>query len=318
MGGVEVLYIGGEGRSGSTVLAALLGTWPGFVSVGEIRGVWRALDTNERCGCGASFSACPFWTEVGERAFGGWERIDHRRLIDADARLARHRQIARVLQGRRSRRFGAAYAELTDALARLYQAVAGVSDGATIVDSTKDPQYALILRGVPGLDLRLVHLVRDSRAVAFSWAKKGVERPEYADLPELRGTPMNTQPVRRSALEWSAKNLILEGLARSLPHLRVRYEDLFPDARRELPRIVELAGDTGLAQSLREAPEPLTSFEALPLHTVGGNRVRFRRGPVELARDEEWRRVMPDRQRNEVTALTLPLLKAYGYPIRVG
>jgi hypothetical protein len=297
------------------VLAALLGTWPEFVSVGEIRGVWRARDTDERCGCGASFSTCPFWTEVGKRAFGGWEHIDHRRLIELDTKLARHRQIGRALLGRRSPRFGRGYAALTEALGRLYAAVAEVSDGATIVDSTKDPQYALILRGVQGVDLRLVHLVRDSRGVAFSWAKKDVERPEYADLPQLRGTPMNSRDVRRTAFEWSAKNLILQGLGLTCPHIRVRYEDLFPDARREVARIVQLAGKPQLAESLRE---PLTSFDALPLHTVGGNRVRFQRGPVELARDEQWKRGMPARERREVTALTLPLLKAYGYPVDGG
>jgi hypothetical protein len=314
VGGVEVLYIGGEGRSGSTVLAALLGTWTGFVSVGEIRGVWRALDTDELCGCGEHFSACPFWTAVGERAFGGWDGVDHRALIQADTELARHRRLVRVLRGRRSR-FGEEYGALTDALGRLYAAVADETGGATIVDSTKDPQYALILRGVAGLDLRLVHLVRDSRGVAFSWGKKNVERPEYADHPQLRGTPMNTRPVVRAALEWSAKNLLMESLGRSAPHVRVRYEDLFPDARRELARIVELAGTPELAAAL---PDPLTSFDAQPLHTVGGNRVRFRRGPTELARDEQWRTDMPARKRNEVTALTLPLLKAYGYPVGVG
>src|SRR5690349_13356603 len=81
----QVLYIAGEGRSGSTVLAALLGTYENYVSVGEIRGVWRAVETDELCGCGLQFSQCPFWTEVGRDAFGGWEHVDHERLIGLDA-----------------------------------------------------------------------------------------------------------------------------------------------------------------------------------------------------------------------------------------
>ena len=35
-----VLYIGGDGRSGSTLLAAILGNHEGFFPVGEIRTVW--------------------------------------------------------------------------------------------------------------------------------------------------------------------------------------------------------------------------------------------------------------------------------------
>ena len=38
---VRVLYVAGAGRSGSTVLANLLGEVPGFVSVGEVRFLWE-------------------------------------------------------------------------------------------------------------------------------------------------------------------------------------------------------------------------------------------------------------------------------------
>ena len=65
---VVVLYIGGDGRSGSTMLAALLGNHEGFFPIGEFRKVWRALTNDELCGCGESFSRCEFWRRVGERA----------------------------------------------------------------------------------------------------------------------------------------------------------------------------------------------------------------------------------------------------------
>jgi len=314
LGRVKVLYIAGEGRSGSTVLAALLGTWPRFVSVGEIRGVWRALETEERCGCGEPFLACPFWRRVGDEAFGGWRRVDYKKLIAIDEELARHRHVARGARGPHSRRYGTSYAYLVDALSRLYAGVASVSDGATIVDSTKDPQYALLLSGA-SVDLRLVHLVRDSRGVAFSWAKPNVARPQYADHSELRGTPMNTMPAWRSAAEWSAKNLMLHALSTRRATIRVRYEDLFPDACVELARILRLADRLDLADDIEQRESALTSFEALPLHTVGGNRVRFERGILTLKRDDEWKSRMARRERRVVTALTFPLLMAYGYPI---
>ena len=41
MSDVPVLYIGGWGRSGSTLLAHVLAEVPGFVSVGELRYVWQ-------------------------------------------------------------------------------------------------------------------------------------------------------------------------------------------------------------------------------------------------------------------------------------
>ena len=37
---IKVLYIAGNGRSGSTLLGVLLGQIPGFFNVGEVRRVW--------------------------------------------------------------------------------------------------------------------------------------------------------------------------------------------------------------------------------------------------------------------------------------
>ena len=42
-GASTVLYIGGYGRSGSTVLDRVLGALPDVVSVGEIRSIWGAV-----------------------------------------------------------------------------------------------------------------------------------------------------------------------------------------------------------------------------------------------------------------------------------
>ena len=66
------------------------------------------------------------------------------------------------------------YAELT---ARVYAAILTVSGAEIVVDSTKNPPYAYFLRRAPGVGLRVLHLVRDSRGVVHSWMKR-VERPE--------------------------------------------------------------------------------------------------------------------------------------------
>ena len=41
-------------------------------------------------------------------------------------------------------------------------------------------------------------------------------------------------------------------------------------------------------------------------HTVAGNPLRFRRGPLEIRLDDEWRRSMPAADRRAVTLLTWP------------
>lgn len=62
----RVLFIGGWGRSGSTLLERLVGSMDGTVSVGEMRDVWRrGVMGNRVCGCGAPFLSCPFWEALG-------------------------------------------------------------------------------------------------------------------------------------------------------------------------------------------------------------------------------------------------------------
>ena len=305
-----VLYIGGEGRSGSTVLSTMLGNNTGFFPVGELRGIWQALRLDELCGCGELFSVCPFWADVGRRAFGGWAHVDLQASLAADAALARHRHIGKVALARARWRRDPDVDEHLQRLAALYQAVAEVSGSDVIVDSTKDPAYAFLLRGVAEVDLRVVHLVRDSRGVAYSWMKQNVERPEYAEHATLRGSFMLSRTPWRAAMEWSVKNALFH-LMRRTPRVVVRYEQLMAAPGPELLRMQELAGRGSWT------PEQLdTQFEARPFHSLGGNRVRFQRGHLRADVDDEWRRRMRCRDKILVSALTLPLLTAYGYLLR--
>jgi hypothetical protein len=312
---VLVLYIGGEGRSGSTVLAAMLGTSPDFFPIGEIRGLWQAIETNELCGCGVAFNVCPFWTRVGARAFGGWGSIDVSRMLAFDSSFARHRNILRLIVPRIRRQHQTGLTEYTAALARIYEAVRDVSECTVLVDSTKDPPYAFLLRQIPQVDLRLIHLVRDSRGVAFSWEKAQVARPEYAYHPTLKNTFMVNRAAWQSALEWDAKNLLLHLLGRiGVQRMLLRYESVAANPAAALAQIASFLSTprAGGDASLNLIAHP-AELSALPHHTLGGNRIRFQRGPLQIRPDVEWRARMPRRKQLAVGTLTLPLLLIYGY-----
>src|SRR5688500_16707278 len=78
---VTVAYIGGSGRSGSTLLVRLLGSLDGVISVGELAYVWNyGLINNNLCGCGQPFRECDFWRAVFDEAFGGFDGIDAHRM----------------------------------------------------------------------------------------------------------------------------------------------------------------------------------------------------------------------------------------------
>ena len=87
-----VLFIGGLGRSGSTLLDRMLGRLDDVWSVGELVHLWeRGLKENNRCGCGQPFADCQFWDRVGEVAFGGWDRLDVEEVLALKASVDRNR-----------------------------------------------------------------------------------------------------------------------------------------------------------------------------------------------------------------------------------
>lgn len=307
----RVLYIGGVGRSGTTVLERALGELPGYRVLGETVHLWqRALVDGELCGCGRPFSGCPFWTAVGERAFGGWDRVDPAEVLGLKRAVDRNRYIGRLAAPRLPAGVAAQVTRYVGMYRRVYDAVAEITGAAVVVDSSKHASLAFCLRWDRTLDLRVLHAVRDARGVAYSWTK-GTRRPEATSG---QTSFMPTYSPTSTALRWDLYNSAFGLLARrGTPTLRVRYEEFVADPRRMLAGIAEFAGHPVTEQELAFASE--TAVELTAQHTVSGNPVRFSTGTVALRRDEEWRIELPAGQRRAVSLLAAPLLLRYGYPV---
>lgn len=306
---VRVLFLGGLGRSGSTIVANVLGQHTEAVSIGELVHLWsRGLIDNELCGCGEPLGECSFWGAVGDLAFGGWDQLDLAEMLRLQHTVDRNRYVPLMIAPTIAPAYRRRLATYTDVLSRIYRSIAEVSGASVIVDSTKHVSYAYLLRKVAGIDVRVAHLVRESQGVAHSWAKT-VARPEvtsgHDEMPRYT-------PARTSA-KWVAYNTALHGL--SLIGTRrelVRYEDVMADPGTGFAGLLDLAGlDDAHMSHLGD-----TWVELGPTHTVAGNPSRFTKGRVELTLDRAWQRDMAVPDRRLVTALTWPLSKAYGYPVK--
>ncbi|MGY1825722.1 MULTISPECIES: sulfotransferase domain-containing protein [unclassified Blastococcus] len=304
----RVLFLGGLGRSGTTVLERVLGELPETAPAGELVHLWqRGVLDDEMCGCGEAFGRCPFWTAVGARAFGGWDEGTARRMRHLQSRVDRTRHVPLWALGRLPRRRRAELAEYVGTFARLYRAIADVSGRPVVIDSSKHSSLAFCLRHSPGVDLRVVHVVRDSRGVAYSWTKE-VQRPEATTTGDLMA---RYSPARSSAL-WLGHNLLFALLRRlGTATLVLRYEDFVAHPRE---RVAEIADFAGLSVDGSATPfSDDRTVQLTPSHTVAGNPVRFRNGPLTLRRDDAWRARLPWRGRLAVTLLTLPLLAHHRY-----
>lgn len=303
----RLLYLGGFGRSGTTLVERVIGQLPTVCALGEVTHLWyRGLLWDESCGCGRSFSSCDFWQQVGEVAFGGWQKVDahgvHRLGLEVDR--SRHLPVLATLPKTSGLRRRAR--EYADWYARIYAAAATVSGAEVVVDSSKNASLAFVLRDHEAIDLRVLHVVRDARGVAHSWSKN-VPRPEARDEQRL----MDKYTPLQSATLWTAHNLAFELLRRRGVAMRqLCYEQLTADPRRTLAGIVSWLG-------LAPADLPFASDGAVLLeasHTVAGNPMRFQTGRLELHTDNAWRSRLSGSDRRRVTAVTWPLLLRYGYP----
>jgi hypothetical protein len=307
---VKVLYIVGWGRSGSTIIDNLLGETDGFFTAGELGHLWqRGLIEGRRCGCGDILTECEIWSRVLQTAFGDGHQdaLDAREVVVWRREAVRVRHSWKLLQHTPGTPVGnPALDSYISAVDRLYRSVAATTGARVIVDSTKRPSDAALLRLLPNVDAFYLHLVRDPRAVAYSWRRR------KAQLDRNRVADMEAHSPTSSTLSWLGWNLAAEALRRrhdARRSLLLRYEDFVARPRPTVQRIVDLVG---------ESPEslPFENDRTVRLgrnHTVSGNPDRFKTGSVKLREDAEWAAKQPRGDRLVTTMLALPLLHRYGY-----
>lgn len=306
---VRVLLITGAGHSGSTLLQRVVASDERVCAVGEFRRLWSwGVRRNLPCGCGAAFHDCAFWQAVGREAFGGWDAVDAGAERDAQERLLQAKYVPLIRAGRvpRSRRDD--LARFNESRLRLFRAVAQVSGAGLVVDTSKSGPYTALVARIPGVEARAVHLLRDSRAFAYSYVRRRA-RPGWKPIPGSTGFKGRFH-IANMTVRW----LIRQGGAElawagSRRAMRVRYEDFAREPETVRRRVLRFAGfEPGEA-----AGNNASSFPVATEHVIAGNMVRKATGQVTVTADEEWQSGMGTARTAMVTAMTWPLLLKYGY-----
>lgn len=283
-----VVFIAGSGRSGSTLVERMLGEIEGFVNVGEFIDLFRRVHAgDELCGCGQRFSQCDFWREVGERAFGGWSPDVVGQVAELQSQVARQRHIPHLLSPYQRTVFRQARDRYQEAYRKLYHAIARTAGARVIVDASKWPAQALALSRSP-IDLRVIHVVRDVRGVAWSMNKRDFVRPHATGAREV----MFHQGFAAAGARWVAAQSEVDAVRLSgTPTALLRYEELVTGARRAISRSLDdldlAVADDELAHLGRHEADLGAS------HGLSGNPSRFTAGVTPLRLDEEWRVIMP-------------------------
>lgn len=299
----SLIYTAGAGRSGSTLLDLLLGNQPDMFSIGEARYFWEYWVRGDRlCGCGELLTECPFWGMVHARLLQ--EKVAVARVAQLASRYDRTRNLPSIAI-RRDEFFPS---ELIVATGKLYQMIAETSRARYLIDSSKVPSHLELLSRSGLQDIRLLHLIRDSRAVAHSWSNHRKKELGSTDP----GEKMPTKSPIKATVVWAAENIFASYFGKSSSaYARLRYEDLVGAPVETLTQTFESLGVANADFSqLRQA-----TIEIRATHSVGGNPIRFRSGSITIRRDDSWRKEMARWKQIALGMPVGPLLRYFGYQL---
>jgi hypothetical protein len=287
------VYIAGESRSGSTVLDIALSSIPGCISVGEIRriqgyarrdhdlgGVYDK-ESPIRCTCGEYVDHCEFWQSVEREAglsltdtpFKSRANLNIHRLVQAiylASGPSGVRQFSRLIEGVR------AELKIAENCFRLYGAITRLTGCKIIIDSSKNIYHYVLIRSAFEGRVKLITLVRDGRAVAYSqvrgnrykfWPKNGIS------------------PYSQAATHWVQVNHSMRWFTRNTPpqeKYSLRYEDFCADPKGKLQAICSQFG-------LPLPPAEIT-LSLKDKHGIGGSPGKFTSITNGISLDESWRK----------------------------
>jgi hypothetical protein len=289
---LRLIYIMGDGRSGSTVLAVLLGNHPAIAAAGELA-VWPKYEGYPKPGDDGP-EHHRFWESIRQAYLEYGPAPDFPTLIEAQEEIDGYRHFFRVLFNRVSGVTCQIYCRHTD---KLLGAIRSVSGRQVLVDSSKRMGRAwMLLRSRPS-EVRIIHLVRDPRAMLWSQMKRNVEQDYKSPI--------------KAMLHYSMKNLMSTFVQWRAPQgtvLRMRYEDIVQQPLVEIRRIGSFLGLSMEELSNKIETDPLL----LVPHLIDGNRLRQEKS-VALRLDDEWRHRLRTGYRWLAVLLTLPFFLIYRY-----
>lgn len=301
---MKVIYIMGAGHIGSTILDIVLGSHPHFESLGEVskyhRNGWTP-DNNRTCSCGASVYECSFWVAVREKWMQLTGQPDPERYVSLQRKFESSGSgWTKLLWNSISP--SADFKQFKDWTASFYEAIHQVGGKPVLVDSSLTPRRAFALAKNPGIDLHLIHMVRDGRGVIWSLMKPGKQilTKEYIPAPPIKTTRY-----------WISANLQSLLVFNQVPEEKrrlVRYEDFVTNPSLTVQKIGEWVGED-LSAVISDAgltnPNPVR-------HTVGGNRVRMQKD-IRIRADFAWQENLSQKDRQLFWRTAGWLARRFGY-----
>jgi len=268
---VDILYILGAGRSGSTALATLLGASDDICFLGEMHQFYKYLGDEQNQQTPPFLRDSHFWYNVLTELPAN----HHHNALKLDRfnnEMEAHKKIPWIFLSLVHCKKENSYHQTQD---QFFSIVSQRSSSSYLLDSSKYIARFLRLRRLAGFRVKGLYLVRDIRGVIWSFQKN----------------VQTSNPPLRTILYYCLINLWGEIVYRTSPTgsiKKVRYEDLMADP---VSTILEIGTFTNA--DIAATIEKLERGETFNMPTViGGNRITTEQH-IRFRKDIEWMHKMP-------------------------
>jgi hypothetical protein len=326
----QLAYVLAASHSGSTLLSMVAGAHPEACTVGELKANFLGNPERYRCSCRELIMECPFWKKVTAAMAAKGIEYDPTRARTSIASIP-YPYVKRLLGPLHRGPFleGIRDAALSlhpgwhrdlkviqERNAALVNTLQELSGAKVIIDSSKVGLRLKYLLRNPGLDIKIIRMIRDGRAVALTY----MDTDSFADAtdPSLRASGRDVGlpglckkmaaglPMESAAREWRRSNeeaeCLLAGLDKS-QWIEVRYEDLCTETEATLRRIYEFLG--------LDPAKMERNFRSKEHHVVG-NGMRLDT-TSEIWLDERWKQHLTKEDLLTFDSIAGDLNRRYGY-----
>ena len=262
---IKIIFIAGDGRSGSTLLESILSNGNNCVSVGECHRFWkRFVENSSQCGCAMPINDCKLWGAVHQKLtdeFPDYDPVNFQKEVQDFQRYKNFKQLPGSLGSERWTRF-------SEIVSAFYRAIAHFSEKNTIIDSSKSIPWARLLQLNDQFDVRVIHLERQLSQVANSW-KKRILLPEYSNSEVYMPTKSNALILK----SWLKVKIMARSLPKGGAYLFLRYEKFLKHPKQSIERMVKF---TEIELDIDDLTYQLN-------HAIGGNPMRHgAQGTIEF------------------------------------
>jgi hypothetical protein len=321
---IPLVYVLAASHSGSTLLAMLLNSHPEVASVGELKATSLGDIERYRCSCQHRIKDCPFWLGISQDMaqygidFKIWE-------AGTDLKSGTSNYIKRVLRPLHRGPVAEFCRDVALALspswrkhlkkiqatnAALMYCILKRTGKKFVVDSSKIGIRLKYLLQNPALDVKIIRLMRDGRAVALTYTQPD----EFADAadPKLRGGGMGGNrtgerlSIAEASREWLRSNEEAEAILNQggrVNAFEIRYEHLCAEPIRALKNLLEFIGVDSSAK--------MSDFRSVDHHIIG-NGMRLD-SSEKIRLDERWKLMLSDADLKTFESIAGKMNRRLGY-----